>query len=489
MSMTQDVDGAWRLLKDGEVQAAHEAFSALALRDSGARVVLGLAECHLRRGDPVAAEHCLRQAGEDLSAELRTELGLALQSQERWQDAEVEYRAVLAEGGDWPRARLGLASVLMSQRRMAEAQEVLERHLELCPGDGHAWVHLAAIHRFFARMPQAFKAYRNGLGILEDTDPLTAISHCELALTALALGDYATGFEELEWRFLAVMAAHSDSMRAIAPSWEGVIAKGRRVLLWYEQGLGDVIHFARYVQVLGERGMEVHLWVPPVLARLAATIPYVHTVHVAGDPIPAVDCQAALISVPHLLRRGGRGLSIPRKVPYLHPDPAEIALWRDRIDPIAAGRRRVGLVWAGNPGFGLDHRRTLELEVLAPILAVPGNAFFALQVGEGRLPADRLAAAGVTDLADHIRDYADTAAAMSALDLIISVDTSTVHCAGALARPTWLPLYTPPDWRWGLSGDETIWYPTIRLFRQTVQGEWGDVVDRMAQALREGMNA
>lgn len=487
MSTTQavDVDGAWSLLRGGQHAAARDAFAALFCHSPEPRVRLGLAEAHLRLGEPVAAENCLRQGGGELPVDLRVELGFALQSQGRWPEAEAEYGAVLAAGHDHARARLGLGVVLMKQCRMAEAQAVLERHLELCPADAHAWAHLASIHRSFGRMSQAFIAYRNALRTLPDDDPVAISSHCELALTALSIGDYATGFEELEWRLQALMAEHLAVMRSIAPSWEGVVAKGRRLLLWYEQGLGDVIHFARYAQVLGEWGMQVHLWVPPGLARLVRTIPNVHAVYVAGDAIPPVDCQAALMSVPHLLRRGGRGLSIPRKVPYIYPDPAEIAVWRDRIDSVAAGRRRVGLVWAGNPGFGLDHRRTLELDVLAPVLAVPGNAFFSLQVGGGRLPADRLAAAGVSDLADHLGDYADTAAAMSALDLIISVDTSTVHCAGALARPAWLPLYTPPDWRWGLTGEETIWYPTIRLFRQTVQGIWDDVVERMAVALRD----
>lgn len=477
-----EVAAAWELLNGGKVVAARDAFLALSAGMPGDhRVVLGLSECHMRLNDPVAAERCLREYGATTPA-LQTQLAFALQIREQWAEAEHWYRAALAEGGDQPRARLGLGVVLMKLGRMDEAQEILESHLRLCPGDGHAWVHLAALHRAFGRMAPAFAAYRNGLAVLDPGDRLVVSAHCELALTALSLGDYSTGFAELEWRLDSLLADYVAVMRAAAPPWEGVVARGRRLLLWCEQGLGDVIHFARYAQLLGGLGMLVHLLVPPQLVRLARTIPNVHGVHVGGDVIPAVDFQAPLLSVPHLLRLGGRGLSIPRQVPYLFPDAAEVELWRARLDQTATGRRRIGLVWAGNPAFGLDSRRTLDLDTLAPILRVPGNAFYSLQLGN-RAPAEQLAAHGIVDLAGHIGDYADTAAAMQALDMVISVDTSTVHCAGALGKPTWLPLYSPPDWRWGLNGDETIWYPTIRLFRQTVQGRWDDVVQSMAAAL------
>lgn len=485
MTAQAGLDGShgWDLLQRGDNAAAWAHFQALLPeRGDDPEVILGLAECLLRAEQGAAAERLLRDHPLP-SLPLRIQLGFALQVQGKWAEAETEYRAVLAEDEKSPRARLGLGVVLIKQGCMAEARTVLERQLELYPDDGHAWLHMASIHRAFGHMAPAFAAYRHGLARLPEKDPVAIISHCELALTALALGDYATGFAELEWRLQSLMGEHVAYTRSLAPDWEGVVAQGRSIVLWYEQGLGDTIHFARYAQLLARMGMKVYLWAQPPLARLLRTLPDISGVCVGGDAIPHVDCQAPLVSVPHLLRLGGRGLKIPREVPYLFPDAAEVERWRSRIDPVAAGRRRIGIVWAGNPGFGLDHRRTLELESLAPILQVPGNAFFSLQMGAGRVSAERLARYGVTDLADQVGDFADTAAAMAALDMVISVDTSTVHCAGALGRPTWLPLYLPPDWRWGLNGDETIWYPTLRLFRQSEQGRWDDVIERMAQAL------
>lgn len=474
------------LLEANDIAAAWEAFkAALALDPVRPQAVYGLSECLMRRKQFVEAENLLRTYAFP-HAELRAQLGSALYGQERWQDAEAEYRAAQAGQPPSPRAGIGLGLALMNQDRTIDARAELERHLRAYANDAHAWIHLASCCRMLGDMAAAFSAYRHGLSLLPEGSAMAVSGHWELGLTALALGDYATGFEELEWRLEALMGKHVAAMREVAPPWEGVVARGRSILLWFEQGLGDTIHFARYAQLLGKLGMEVHLWVQPQLARLLRTMPHLAGVYVMGDVLPPMDCQAALISVPHLLRLGGRGLNIPRAMPYLFPDAAEVERWRQRLDALTppGGGRRVGLVWAGNPGFGLDSRRTLDLDALAPILDVPGNAFFSLQMGERRVAAERLAHWGIIDLTDGIADFADTAAAMMALDLVISVDTSTVHCAGALARPTWLPLYQPPDWRWGLTGDETIWYPTIRLFRQTVQGQWDDVIRAMADALR-----
>lgn len=301
-----------------------------------------------------------------------------------------------------------------------------------------------------------------------------------LALTRLLAGDLPGGFAayEVRWR----VRAFPTPPRGLAePLWRGEPIAGRTILLHEEQGRGDTIQFARYAPLVAARGARVVLEVGADLVRLMRSLPGVARVMARGEPLPAFDVQCPLLSLPLAF---GSGLdTVPATVPYLSAEPALRAVWRARL---AGSGPAVGIVWAGNPAFSGDARRSPGLEALRPLLRMPGVRFFGLQVGPGR---ESLRAAGlpdgVTDLGTELGDFADTAAVMANLDLVITSCTASAHLAGALARPVWILLPDVPDWRWLMGRMDSPWYPTARLFRQPRPGDWAAVVDRVAEALRD----
>ena len=266
--------------------------------------------------------------------------------------------------------------------------------------------------------------------------------------------------------------AKSDRPNARVAVERRPVARARRetVIIHAEQGVGDTLQFARFIPLAGALARVV-VACPPSLKVLLETLPNVAEVAV-GKPVPRYDKHCPLMSLPAIL-----GIGVERfagSVPYLRADPATVSIWRERLAELPGPR--VGVVWAGNPVYPADRKRSMPFAVLAPLLALPGVSFVSLQMGEA-------AAAGLGrfafDAAPLIGDYADTAALMMALDLIISVDTSAAHLAGALGRPVWLLNRADTDWRWLLERSDTPWYPSMRIFRQPVPGDWASVVSEV----------
>jgi hypothetical protein len=252
-------------------------------------------------------------------------------------------------------------------------------------------------------------------------------------------------------------------------------AAGRRILLFWEQGLGDTLQFLRYVKLVAAKGGEVVLWVQPPVAPLLADWLGVTVVAGTEADLPQFDVQCSLLSLPRLFAT--RPDCIPGAVPYLKPP----TVW-----PRRTGALQVGLAWSGRAAHRNDANRSVALAALAPVLAVPGCDFHVLQTEIRAADADSAAQwPQLIDRHAELHDFADTAALVAGLDLVISVDTAVAHLAGALGVPLWLLLPAVPDWRWLLGRDDSPWYPTARLFRQRRAGAWEPVVARVAAALRE----
>jgi hypothetical protein len=255
---------------------------------------------------------------------------------------------------------------------------------------------------------------------------------------------------------------------------------GRTILLYAEQGIGDTIHFVRYATILAQRGARVLVECPWSLKLLLGTCPGVRLVWARGEQLPEYDWHIPMLSLPAALETTVQ--TIPGNVPYLFADPARSKAWRTRVDGAAKGRLRVGLVWAGSPGYVNDARRSISPALLAPLAQIGGVTLFSLQKGpatDKKPPPDLR----LVDFTISLTDFAESAALIEQLDLIISVDTAVAHLAGAMGKAVWTLLRHIPDWRWMLHRSDTPWYPTMRLFRQRAADDWPGVIEEVGQAL------
>lgn len=362
----------------------------------------------------------------------------------------------------------------------ARAITLARRSLVLQPDAAVAHINLALAEHDIGQTERARRSNERAVALQPDSD----VARFNLSMVLLALGDFTEGWRlyEARWRM------ERTTYPAHAPPWPGGDPAGRSFLLVAEQGQGDTLHFVRYAPLLAALGAHVHLMVQPALTRLLSSIPGMASVQSLEEPPPACDACVPLLSLPLLF--GTTLATIPASVPYLRAAEPDRRVWGKRL----SGERRlkVGLTWAGSAHGGqfdahmVDRRRSLPLAALAPLGDVPGVAFYSLQKGP---PAAEVMAprSGLTliDWMDEVRDFADTAALIEQLDLVISVDTAVCHLAGALARPVWVLSRYDACWRWLRDRSGSPWYPTLRLFRQDRPGDWAPVVARVRDALDE----
>ena len=323
------------------------------------------------------------------------------------------------------------------------------------------------------QLDDAIAAYRRAISLQVDHPD----ARQNLSLALLQAGDYANGFLEYEWRW-KVSGAGALVRKFKQPRWVGEDPAGKTVFVYEEQGFGDVIQFARYVRFLANRGARVILGCRPELGRLMAGCAGVAEVLVAGQRTPPFDLHCPLLSLP--LFCGTNTLAdVPAEVPNQRVSDAIARPWKERVP--RGGRRKVGLSWAGNPTNRNDKLRSIALKNFLPWAQVAGIEFHSLQVGPAAAEAGQGPTLPITDHSPHLRDFAETAALIEQLDLVISVDTAVAHLAGALGKPVWILVPKEPDWRWLLGRTDCPWYPTARLFRQT--DGWDGVIQMVAQEL------
>lgn len=434
-------------------------------------------------------------------------LGNALRDQERTAEAADCYRRAIALDPQSALACNNLGVALMNLDQVDEALACYDQALRLNPGYADPYAnrataylmqyrlqdalaecdqaiqidpkHAAAHHNrycallFQGRFAEAVEGARRTV----ELNPDDGESHYRYSMVLLLVERFADAWQEYEWRWK--QPGHEEQC-VPAPRWRGGPLAGQTILVWTEQGYGDSLQFIRYVQLVKQQGATVIVECEDVLARIFATCTGVDRVVVRGEALPPLDLHVPLMSLPLIFRTSLD--TIPTSVPYLAPQSDAVSRWRAEL--AADASLKIGIVWRGNPRNLIDRRRSIPLEHFAPLAQVPGVRLYSLQLGPAR---DELAHVGpdwpVTDLADRLVDFHETAAVMRNLDLVITCDSSPCHLAGALGVPVWVGVSYPPDWRWMLDREDSPWYPTMRLFRQKAAGNWQDVLARMADEL------
>jgi Flp pilus assembly protein TadD len=406
-------------------------------------------------------------------AEAHNNLGIVHFEQARFKEAVAEGRIAVALRPDYADAYNNLANALREIDRVDEAASAYQQGIRLDPAgpESHRNLGVALVEK--GTLAEAMAAYDQALRLNPDS-PETRTNR---SLLLLLKGDFKQGWREYEWRWRTpdFLASGREFPQ---PVWKGEELHGRRVLLHPEQGMGDIIQFIRYAPLIVERGGHPILRCPPDLSRVMRSMPELELA--APDAAIETDLHCPILGLP--LAFGTDIDSIPRQVPYLHADPALAEVWKNRV--ALPDRRRVGLVWAGRAAHKNDRRRSMTLKQLAPLAEMREAQFFSLQKGDAAAQAAAPPAGmELIDLTADLHDFADTAALIANLDLVITVDTSVAHLAGAMGRPVWVLLPFNPDWRWMLEREDSPWYPTLRLFRQKTPGDWAGVVERVREAV------
>jgi Flp pilus assembly protein TadD len=409
--------------------------------------------------------------------ELYGNLALAQVKAGLGEEALANFDRALAMRDDYQTGHFNRGMALLSMNRPAEAAASFERAVELAPADAGAQCGLGMACFELARFDDALAAYDRALAI----NPRYHEARRNQALVWFARREYRRAWAAIESR-----TECEDYLKRTfsEPRWDGSSLAGRTILVHAEQGLGDSLHFVRYLPLAAKAARRVWFDPPPALRPLLIQSGFGEFL-LPADEKPPFDVQAPLLSLAGYLPDDRGEPFWPG--PYLHADPQLVEHWREKLGALSG--LKVGIAWAGNSAYGYDHYRSTRLANFVPLAAIPGVQWISLQLGAGREQvADVAEGMKVIDLGPDFDTangaFMDAAAVIDQLDLVISVDTSIGHLAGALGKPVWLALPFVADWRWGASGDSSAWYPATRLFRQPTLNDWAPVFAQMGDALR-----
>jgi tetratricopeptide (TPR) repeat protein len=468
-----EVLAAYRLQAAGRIAEAEAAYRAVLAAEPGQIEALDLlAQLCRARGDLAEALSLYAAAmkADRGSAEAASNHAVVLNELNRPAEALVSLDRALILRPDSVPAHYNRGNALLGLDRFEEALRSYERTISHDPSHVDAWYNRGNALRELRRHEAALASYRHALALA----PERADIRVNEALTLLRMGNLREGFVAYEAR------PRTGDVEMPGVPWRGdTPIAGKTVFLQAEQGFGDTLQFIRYAPLLAAQGARVVTAVPPPLKPLIADMEDV-TALTAGDALPAADFNCPIMSLPHAF---GTGLAtIPANVPYLSAPSDRIAHWGGRLP--ATAPLRVGLVWAGSAGFAGDRQRSIPFARLAPVAVIPEITLVGLQ---REIPASDIVAVGQAhhfiNIGPELRDFADTAAVVTLLDLVIGVDTAVVHLAGAMAKPMWIMLPYSPDFRWLLDRPDSPWYPTARLFRQPSRGDWASVIARVVEDL------
>ena len=399
-------------------------------------------------------------------------LGVALTRQGRNVEAAPLYKKSieLAKAGNpCPHNNAGYAC--MGEGQFEQAIEHFQKALEIRADFPEVHVNLGNVYASQLELDRAMEAYNRALFLQPDNQD----AHWNKSLLLLLLGNFAEGFLEYEWRWRKFLQ-HRQSFPQ--PAWDGYDIAGKTILLHSEQGFGDTIQFARFATSIAARGANVVLGCDKELVSLLSGMNVGTRVVPRGTPSPTFDVHCPLLSIPYAL--GITIETIPDKTPYLFADETLQKRWREALAGMEG--MKIGICWAGDSSHLRNRDRSASLELFSGMRDLRGVHWVSLQKGQ---PSHEPVPFGFNLIAmtDQLHDFADTAALIANLDLVISVDTAVAHLAGALGKPVWTLLSFFPDWRWMLDRDNSPWYPTMRLFRQRTRGEWAEVMGRVRDSL------
>ena len=407
------------------------------------------------------------------AAPLHNNCGNALRELGRHEEALAAFERALALAPDYAEAHSNRGNALIEMNRVEEALQAYQRALALKPDFADALINRGNALRYLDRIAEALESFDAALALA----PELAEAHWNKALTCLETGDFARGFAGYEWRWKRDSELKPRGF--VQPQWRGEDVRGKTILLHAEQGFGDTIQFLRYLPMVAAKGAKIVLEIPDDLRPLIGPTAGLAAVIRRGETPPPFDVHCPLMSLP--LAFGTTLDTIPAAVPYLRAPAERIDKWRALLS--GAARPRVGLVWSGKPTHKNDRNRSIPLAAFAPLLRTPGIAFVSLQKDYRDADREALEASPLARLDHALGDFADTAAAIANLDLVIAVDTAVAHLAGSLGRPLWLLLPAIGDWRWLIGRADSPWYPSARLFRQPRIGDWQSVIAEVARDL------
>jgi len=405
-------------------------------------------------------------------SQVHSNLGIALKQKGLLEEAVQHYQQALALNAKSPQFHCNLGIALRELEQLESATGHFKQAIALQPDYAKAYDDLGDVLEQQGQYQEALVCYEKAIELKPDY----TFAHWHRAEALLRFGEFRRGFAEYEWRWRIGIFGQRPTFEA--PLWDGSDLKGKTILLCGEQGYGDRIQFIRYAPLVQERGGRLIAVCLAPLTQLLTTVPGIEQVLDLDAEVPEFDVYATLMSLPLLL--GTTPETIPAQIPYLKaPESSNI-----KLEAPTKTRLKVGIVWAGNAINRNTRRRTCGLESLLPLLGTPRVAFYSLQVGSRSQDLAALpASVQVQDLSGQLRSFTDTAAVVAQLDLVITIDTSVAHLAGALGKPVWVLLPFVAEWRWMLSREDSPWYPTMRLFRQESLGDWSGVIARVAEAL------